>query len=95
MNLEKTETSTDDNAEPEKPLYYPFIISQLKEAAEHLEDLINHAEMATLDESLFKVRIWDIMMHLNQGFNLRYPAGQNLKSDKDPTKLPPELADLA
>ncbi|OGE87846.1 MAG: hypothetical protein A3J07_04000 [Candidatus Doudnabacteria bacterium RIFCSPLOWO2_02_FULL_49_13] len=93
MNLEETVTSIDDNAGSEKPLYYLYVASQIEQAIEHLQDLLEKAKAEDLSESWFRINMANALTDLNRGYNLRYPENHVAITVNNASKLPQEIVE--
>lgn len=89
MRTENTEYSIEDVS-----LDYEWIASQIKEAIEHLQEILTMAENHKLEETLFTTLLWSSMTHLNSSYNLRHMDAK-AKADFDKAlKFPKELSKL-
>ena len=93
MNLKDTEGTLNDKSEKEVTLDYVYINSQVGEAVEHLQDVLNKIQLGSLDSSWLRIRLWDSIRHLSRAYNLRYPENHAQINVEDASKLPWEIVE--
>ena len=86
-------TANPEDIGPSCLLDYPYIISQVIEARNHLEEVINKARNRNLNESELRLKLHDVMRHLNRSYNLRCSDKKNADHESA-SQLPREVLDL-
>jgi hypothetical protein len=94
MLTSEHEMAISHNSLSYKPLDYQYINTQLSEAIEHLQTLSDRAKSHNLDESLLKIKIWDVLRHLNRTINFRHSGSHGVIEVEDGNKIPVDIAVL-